>query len=490
MKILSTRQTRALDAFTIKNEPIMSIDLMERAAQAFVNSFVSKFNNSHKILIFCGIGNNGGDGLVVARKLHQLGFDIRTNILGDIEKASADLLINLERLKGQDSYEILSHSNQIKWPIETQTVIIDALFGSGLNRKIEGLAVEIIQKINTSGLPIVSIDIASGLFSDAISDKINIIKPTYTITFQFPKLAFFMPENESFIGKWEAVDIGLSQEFVQSANTKYFYTTALDIYSVPRSSFSHKGTFGHAFLMAGSYGMMGAAILATKACLRSGVGKITSHLPKKGVDILQISVPEAIVEISQYDEHFSVNWDLEKYDAVGIGPGIGLNNLAGFKVFLDKAKNKKLIIDADGITMLGNSPDLLKLLPENTILTPHPKEFRTLIGRDWKNDFEKLEILAEFAISKKVIICLKGKNTAVALPNGDIHFNSTGNSGMATAGSGDVLTGIILSFLAQGYVPEQAAIQGVYEHGLAGDQAAKMRSERSVIASDIIENLR
>jgi NAD(P)H-hydrate epimerase len=286
------------------------------------------------------------------------------------------------------------------------------------------------------------------------------------------------------------VDIGLSQESIKSANANYFYTTEKEILPLHRSSFSHKGTFGHAYLVAGSYGMMGAAILATKACMRSGVGKMTSHVPKKGVSVLQISVPEAIVEISQDDEYFSTNWDLEKYDAVGIGPGIGFNNPPGFKLFLEKAQDKKLIIDADGITFLGNSPDLLKLLPENTILTPHPKEFKTLIDRDWKNDFEKLEILSEFAVSNKLIICLKGKNTAVALPNGEIHFNSTGNSGMATAGSGDVLTGIILGFLTQGYTPEQSAIQGVFEHGLAGDSTAKNRSERAMIASDIIENLR
>jgi ADP-dependent NAD(P)H-hydrate dehydratase / NAD(P)H-hydrate epimerase len=490
MKILSTKKTKALDVFTIKNEPILSIDLMERAAQAFVNSFVSKFNNTHKTLIFCGIGNNGGDGLAVSRKLHQLGYDIETFVLGNIENGSDDFLVNLDRLKNQNTYETITDSGQIKWHLEQNTVIIDALFGSGLNRKIEGFPAEIIQKINSSKLPIVSIDIASGLFSDTNSEQNNIIQPTYTITFQYPKLAFFMPENELFVGKWEVVEIGLSQEFIRSTDSKFYYTTEKEILPLHRSSFSHKGTFGHAYLVAGSYGMMGASILATKACLRSGVGKITSQVPKKCVDILQISVPEAKVEISQNDEHFSTNGDLEKYNAVGIGPGIGLNNLTGFRVFLEKAKNKKLIIDADGITLLGNSPDLLKLLPVNTILTPHPKEFKTLIGRDWKNDFEKLEILSEFAISNKAIICLKGKNTAVALPNGEIHFNSTGNSGMATAGSGDVLTGIILGFLAQGYSPEQAAIQGVYEHGLAGDQAAKMRSERSMIASDLIENLR
>ncbi|MCP9757432.1 NAD(P)H-hydrate dehydratase [Lacihabitans sp. CCS-44] len=490
MKILSTKQTQALDEFTIKNEPILSIDLMERAAKAFVNSFVSKFDSTNKVFIFCGIGNNGGDGLAVARKLHQLGYDIEIFVLGDLEKGSADFLINLERLKNQNSYKILTDSSQIIWPSDHKTIIIDALFGSGLNRKIEGFAAEIIQKVNTSELPIVSIDIASGLLSDTISDKTNIIKPAYTITFQYPKLAFSMPENESFIGEWEAVDIGLSQEFIDSAVTKHFYTSPDDISPMPRSSFSHKGTFGHAYLVAGSYGIMGAAVLGTKACLRSGVGKITSHIPIKCVDILQISVPEAIVEVSENNDCFGTNWDLEKYDALAIGPGIGFNNPTGFKSFLEKAKDKKLIIDADGITILGQLPELLTLLPEKTILTPHPKEFKTLIGKDWKNDFEKLEILSEFAVSNKVIICLKGKNTAVALANGEIHFNSTGNSGMATAGSGDVLTGIILGFLAQGYSPEQAAIQGVYEHGLAGDNAAKMRSERSMIASDIIENLR
>lgn len=490
MRILSTNQTRALDEYTIKNEPILSIDLMERAAQEFVNLFVLKYDNTFKTQIFCGIGNNGGDGLAVARKLHQLGYDVETFILGDIKKNSADCFVNLERLKNQSEVIKLKENDDINWPKTENSVIIDAIFGSGLNRPIDGFLANLILKINQTGLPIVSIDVASGLISDTHSPQSAVIQPTYTITFQYPKLAFFMPENEKFVGHWEAVDIGLSQDFILKAETKYYYTTSEEIKPLPRSSFSHKGTFGHAYLVAGSYGMMGAAVLASKACLRSGVGKITSHIPIKYVDILQISVPEVIIEVSQNDDCFGTNWDLEKYDALGIGPGIGFSNLSGLKSFLEKGRYKKIVIDADGITMLGNSLDLLKLLPENTILTPHPKEFKTLIGRNWKNDFEKLEILSEFAVSNKVIICLKGKNTAVGLPNGEIHFNSTGNSGMGTAGSGDVLTGIILSFLAQGYAPEQAAIQGVYEHGLAGDRAAKNRSERSMIASDIIENLR
>jgi NAD(P)H-hydrate epimerase len=280
MKILSTNQTRALDEYTIKNEPILSVDLMERAAQAFVNSFVLKYDNTFKTLIFCGVGNNAGDGLAVARKLHQLGYDVDTYVLSDFKKGSTDFLTNLERLKNQNSYKILTDSSQLTWPLSEKAVIIDgALFGSGLNRKIEGFVAEIIQKINSFGFPIVSIDISSGLFSNTHSDKADIIRPMHTITFQYPKLAFFMPENERFVGKWEAVDIGLSQKFLESAESKYFYTTETDISPKQRSSFSHKGTFGHAYLVAGSYGMMGASILTTKACLRSGVGKITSHVP-------------------------------------------------------------------------------------------------------------------------------------------------------------------------------------------------------------------
>ncbi|MCP9763100.1 NAD(P)H-hydrate dehydratase [Lacihabitans soyangensis] len=490
MKILSTYQTRDLDEYTIKNEPIPSIDLMERAAQAFVNSFVLKYDNTFKTVIFCGIGNNGGDGLAVARKLHQLGYDVQTYVLGNSTNGSIDFLENLKRLQNQSEVIKLSENDEFHLPKKEKSVIIDAIFGSGLNRPIDGFLAIVILKINQTGLPIVSIDIASGLFSDTHSPQSAVIQPTYTITFQYPKLAFFQPENEKSVGSWEAVDIGLSQDSIREAKTKYYYTSSAEIRPLARSSFSHKGTFGHAFLVAGSYGMMGAAVLATKACLRSGVGKITTHVPKKCVDILQISVPEVIVDISHNDYHFDGIWNFTKYDAVAMGPGIGLENIDKFEEFLKKTPNKKLIIDADGITFLGQRPELLKLLPKNTILTPHPKEFKSLIGRGWENDFEKLEILSEFAVSKKIIICLKGKNTAVALPNGEIHFNSTGNSGMATAGSGDVLTGIILSFLAQGYPPEQAAIQGVYEHGLAGDQAAKNRSERSMIASDIIENLR
>ncbi len=488
MKILNASQIRKLDEYTITHEPITSINLMERASSAFVKSFIEKFNIDCEVFILCGTGNNGGDGLAIARLLDQKLYSINVYIIGETENGTLDFKTNMERLKNQITVNQLKNSAALQLPQKAEIVIIDAIFGSGLNREISGLVAEVIEKINK--YPIVSVDVPSGLYADKTTINKNIVKAQHTISFQLPKLAFLQPENEEYVGNWELVDIGLSKEFIDKEFSKYYYTENKEIKPQIRKQFSHKGTFGHAFLVAGSYGMMGAAILASKACLRSGIGKITIHTPKLGIEIMQIAVPEAIIDESLSEKNFSGNWNLEKFDAIGIGPGIGLKNLDGFISLLKASKNKKIVLDADAITMLGNQPELLKFVTEKTILTPHPKEFKTLIGKNWKNDFEKLEILREFCIKHKVIVCLKGKNTAVALSDGSIHFNSTGNSGMATAGSGDVLTGIILGFLAQGYSQEQAAIQGVFEHGLAGERASKIRSERAVIASDIVENIK
>jgi NAD(P)H-hydrate epimerase len=493
MKILSSNQTKELDAFSISEEPIASIDLMERASEAFFKKFCEKFDINYSVMLFCGTGNNGGDGLAVARKAHLAGYDLNTFVIGDVAQGSPDFKINLDRLKNQNTYNLINNIDELNFNNTTKTVIVDALFGSGLNRKVDGLAAEIIEKINLSGIPVVSIDIASGLFADKSSEKGAIIKPKYTISFQIPKLAFFMPENEIYVGDWEIVNIGLSEKFIEKVETKYHFITSSNIKPRGRDKNSHKGTFGHALLIAGSEGMMGAAVLSSKACLRSGVGKVTVHSPKTGIGILQISIPEAIVNLSQNKKYFAVNWNkpfLETFDAIGIGPGVGTENLKGFKSFLENIPQKPIAVDADAINILGKNPDLIELVPENSIFTPHPKEFKTLSGKVWKDDFERLEILSEFATKHHVIVCLKGHNTAIAMSNGNICFNTTGNSGMATAGSGDVLTGIILGFLAQGYSPEQAAIQGVFEHGLAGDRASNSRSERAMIASDIIESFR
>jgi NAD(P)H-hydrate epimerase len=496
MKILNVKQIRALDAYTIENEPISSLDLMERASQAFVRWFCNQFVSTRPIAIFCGKGNNGGDGLAIARILDTQGYDVQVFIVDYTNVASADFESNLARLG--DHLQPASIASQESFPTLTaNTICIDALLGSGLSRPAEGLLADIIHFINKLPNKTVSVDIASGLYPDQSNEETDaIIRPQFTVSFQFPKLAFLMPQNARYVGSWHLVDIGLNEDFIRGLETPYHYTDkqAAEKLIKPRDKFSHKGTFGHALLMAGSYGKMGAAVLSGKACLRSGVGLLTMHIPSCGYDIIQISLPEAMAFTDADPKHLSEVADLEPYSAIGIGPGVGkepatvnvLEKMLG-KLNQDEAK-VKLVIDADALNILSENRHLLEKLPENAVLTPHPKEFQRLAG-DSKDEFERLQNGIGFAEKHNVIICLKGANTAVILPNGEVHFNSTGNAGMATGGTGDVLTGIVTSLLAQKYEPAQAAILAVYQHGLAGDRAAEQRGETALIAGDLVERL-
>ncbi|MCF2488514.1 NAD(P)H-hydrate dehydratase [Dyadobacter sp. CY347] len=496
MKILNVQQIRELDAYTIKNEPVSSLDLMERASTAFVRWFCNQFVNTRPVAIFCGKGNNGGDGLAIARILSTNNYDVQVFIAEYTDNATVDFTENLTRLR--DHLQPCNIAENNNFPILAPHVIcIDALLGSGLSRPAEGLLADTIHFLN--GLPnkLVSVDIASGLYADKTNQKDNpIIEPNFTVSFQLPKLAFMMPQNAKFVGSWHLVDIGLSEDFIKKVETPYHYTDkrAAEKLIKPRDKFSHKGTFGHALLMAGSYGKMGAAFLSGKACLRSGVGLLTMHVPSCGYDIIQISLPEAMTVTDQDAKHLSEVTDLTSYSAIGIGPGLGkdLATVNALEKLLDRINTSdvkaKLIIDADALNIISENRHLLDKLPENTVLTPHPKEFQRLAG-DSKDEFERLQIGIDFAKKHKVIICLKGANTAVILPNGEVHFNSTGNPGMATGGTGDVLTGIVTSLLAQKYEPAQAAILAVHEHGLAGDRAAEQRGQSALIASDLVESL-
>ncbi|MDZ7897377.1 MAG: NAD(P)H-hydrate dehydratase [Arcicella sp.] len=500
MKIISSKQTQQLDAFTIENEPIISFDLMERAAQAFTNWLRVKHKPSdRKIKIFCGLGNNGGDGLAVARQLINLNYDIEVFILKYSDKISDDCQENINRLQNILAIQYIDNQDFIINFTE-KDLIIDAILGSGLSRPTEGLIKEIILQINQSKIPIISVDIASGLFTDSPNaEKDVIIKPDVTLTFQMPKLAFMLPQNGDFVGNFEVLDIGLHQGFIDTIETKYFYANDVQNLVKKRPKFSHKGTFGHALFIGGMHGMMGAAVLASRACMRSGVGKLTVHVPRCGTQIMQISIPEALVW-EAFDHNF-INTEfwhgeiLKPYNAVGIGPALGVDGKT--RESLEKLftacenENIPMVLDADVFNNLATSKGraVIKKIPKNSILTPHPKEFEKLLGKSWKNDFEKLELLSQFAVNQQVIVCLKGANTAIALPDGTIHFNSTGNSGMAKAGTGDVLMGMILALLAQGYSPKDAAILGVYEHGLAGDKAAEKRGQMSMLASDLVEEI-
>lgn len=491
MKILNVEQIRSLDAYTIKNEPISSIDLMERASQAFVRWLYNQFVNTRPVAVFCGKGNNGGDGLAIARILSERSYDVQVYIIEYSPDESADFKINLDRLENHLQPVYIKSIDDFPAP-GPNVVCIDALLGSGLSRPVAGLLAEVIDKLNDLPNKLVAVDIASGLYADKTNSKEDpIIEPDFTVSFQLPKLAFLLPQNAKYVGDWHIVDIELSAAFIKNAETSWFYTDKQTAESLikPREKFSHKGTYGHAVLIAGSYGKMGAAVLSAKACLRSGVGLLTVHVPECGYEIIQISTPEAMASVDENRKYIGQVPDMESASAIGVGPGLGQDTTTvNVLDKLLKAAKAPLIIDADALNILSQNRELLYKLPENTILTPHPKEFQRLAGES-TDEYNRLEIGKEFAKKYKVIICLKGANTAVILPNGDVHFNSTGNAGMATGGTGDVLTGIITSLLAQKYTPEHAAILGVYQHGLAGDRAADLKGQSALIASDVIDCL-
>jgi NAD(P)H-hydrate epimerase len=483
MKILTTAQVRQADQYTIEHEPISSVDLMERAATQVFDWLFTHLNKDSEVNIFCGMGNNGGDGLVVARLLHQAGMRPKVFLVRYSEKMSPDCEVNYHRAqdviaKSEAIHEIRSTEDFPE--IKPNAVIIDAMFGSGLNRPVEGLAGDLIEYLNQQQAIRIAIDIASGLFADSPSPKGAIVHADYTLTFQTPKLAFLMPENDVFTGQLEVLDIHLHPQFLLEVQTNNFLIERKIIVELlhHRTRFSHKGTYGHALLIAGSEGKTGAAILGAKACLRTGVGLLSVKLPQSAWTPLQTALPEAMIHVDDR---------LEAFSAIGVGPGLGKadETQRALKCLIQDCK-VPLVMDADALNILAENKTWLAFLPPKTILTPHPKEFERLFGKT-STSFERLELQREMAAKYGIIIVLKGAYTATALPNGAVFFNTTGNPGMATAGSGDVLTGMILSLLAQRYTPEEAAVLGVYLHGLAGDLAATALSQEAMIASDITE---
>lgn len=493
MKIFSAEEIRLWDQYTIEHEPILSIDLMERAAAKCANWLLQQYPDAVSFVILCGKGNNGGDGLAIARILMENKYPVSIYILEFGHKGTEDFQTNLARLNKLSNHDIHFIQTAKNFPhLQQGQIIIDALFGSGLNRNLEGFTADLVQHINNGGNEIISIDIPSGLFVDRSSKDAISIHADHTLSFQCYKPAFLFAENEESVGEIHILDIGLHHDYYQSVVNQFELLDDAIIHSIykPRKKFSHKGTYGHALLVAGSYGKIGAAILSAKACLRSGVGLLTSHIPACGYNILQTSVPEAMVT-NDFNSSFltKVEDDLTKYDSIGIGPGIG--TAAETKMMLPEILNSyrnPLILDADALNIMARQKDLLKLIPAGSILTPHPKEFERLFG-ETHTDFDRVSLALQKARELNCIIVLKGHHTFIATPDGKGFFNSTGNPGMATAGSGDVLTGILTGLLAQGYSSAATAILGVYLHGSAGDIAAKQLSNEALIAGDIIETL-
>ena len=494
MKLFTTKQTAQLDKYTIENEPIVAIDLMERAAMQITNWLIRKFTREQKIVVFAGPGNNGGDALAIARQMAELDYLCEVYLLGFGKDLKGSPAINWQRLVEQNKVHLSKINDINEFPEITENdIIIDGMFGSGLTRSLKGVPAEIVLKINQLKNRVVAIDIPSGLMGEDNLGNIveNIIEADYTLTFQFPKISFLFAENEKFVGSWKVLPIGLHPDGIHRTPSIFHFIEKSDITElIPRrSTFQHKGNFGHALLIAGSFGKMGAAVLASKACLRSGVGLLTSHVPRLGYSIIQTTVPEAMASIDQHDSMSTEFPDLNSFSAIGVGPGLGQKqNSARALLSLINQSKVPLVIDADALNIFSENKDWLVKLPENSILTPHPGEFKRLVGTT-NNSYEGIQKQIQFSKKYKVILVLKGAFTSVSTPAGKLYFNSTGNPGMATAGSGDVLTGIILGLLAQGMSSENAAVCGVYLHGLAGDLAAKDKSQPSLIAGDIVENM-
>ena len=494
MKILTCTQQKEADAYTIANNNILSINLMEKAASLIADEISKRWDRSHRIVVFAGAGNNGGDALAVARLLFSKSYPVEIYLFNIKGTISEDCMTNIQRLQQCGFTDYHEISNAFEPPkLTAEDVIVDGLFGSGLNKPLSGGFASVVKYINASNAQVVSIDLPSGLMGEDNSNNLrtNIIRADLTLSIQLPKLAFLFPENEDIVGEWKTLDIGISQEFIAQADTPYIITEASEMSQLikPRKRFAFKNNFGHALLIAGSSGMAGASILAARACLRSGVGLLTIHTPVCNHDILQTAVPEAMVQNDVHELYFAEPVDLDNYQAIAIGPGIGQEEETALATF-DQLADCYIpaVLDADAINILSSHRNYLNRLPRRSILTPHIGELERLIGR-CNDSFDRLTKAKELAAYLQCYIVLKGAYSTVITPEGKFYFNPTGNPGMATGGSGDVLTGIILALLAQGHSQENAARLGTFVHGLAGDIACRRTGEISLTASDIIAAL-
>lgn len=493
MKIFSKEQIYHGDTLTAQRQNISSTDLMERAGTQIFNWLHARMQGAQvPVHVFCGIGNNGGDGLVIARHLITHGYNVITYVVNCSDKRSKDFLVNYDRIKTvTKDWPILLSCKEEFPEIQRDDIIVDAVFGIGLNRAADDWVKSLFQHFRKSGAFTLAVDMPSGLYTDKLPEDDNgVVWANHTLSFASPKLVFFLPDTAKFTQQWEIIDIGLDKEFLFTTQTEAEFIGKFEVLPMYRSrdKFSHKGTFGHTLIIGGIYGKIGAVVLASRAALGIGAGLVTSYIPKCGYQILQTALPE-VMTITDANESIisSIKFDIEP-TVIGFGVGIGTSDktVKAFEDFL-KANNKPLVIDADGLNILAANKKFLKLLTPETILTPHPKELERLIGK-WEDDFDKLKKVKAFSQKFNVIVVIKGANT-ITVFNDKFFINATGNPGMATAGSGDVLTGIIAGLLSQKYPPLVATLFGVYLHGRAGDFAAEDYGYEGLIASHITEYL-
>lgn len=496
MKIFTSKQIHELDRYTIEHEPVESIDLMERAAKQLTLAIAEEWDQMTPVVVFAGPGNNGGDALAVARMLTEMQYSVEVYLFNINNNLSADCNTNRERLQKMKNVKKFVEVVQEFDPptLTADTLVVDGLFGSGLNKPLSGGFAALVKYINASNPQVVSIDVPSGMMTEdnTYNVRANIIRADLTLTLGSKKLCMMFADNQPKLGEVKVLDIGLSDEFIDKEKTLHTIVELNDIRKMlkPRDAFAHKGSMGHALLIAGSYGMAGAAILASKACMRSGIGKLTVVSPKRNYQIMQLAVPEAIVQLDKEDAFYSQVVDTVGFDAIGIGPGLGQSETTAIALIAQIRSNKTpIVLDADALNILSTHRAWLQQLPEGFILTPHPRELERLIGTTATDDSERLTHALQLAAMIRGYVLLKGHYSALCTPDGEVIFNSTGNAGMATAGSGDVLTGIITGLLARGYDRKEAVVIGMYLHGLAGDLAAEELGEESLTAGDIVAYL-
>lgn len=496
MKIFTSAQIRELDQYTTEHERTTSLDLMERSALAIVNEITAIWSPQTPFVVFAGPGNNGGDALAVARLLHEAGYQVTTYLFNIHNKLSDDCAANRRRLlEGKWAKQFVEVTLNFDPPqLSAETVVVDGLFGSGLNKPLSGGFASLVKYINQSPARVVSIDMPSGLMTEdnTYNIRANIVRAHLTLTLQQKKLAMLLADNQPYLGQVRILDIRLSEEFIRKTDAPYRITEPEDLLPMlrRRGEFVHKGDMGHALIVAGSYGMAGAAILATRACLRAGVGKVTIHTPRKNNDILQNAVPEAVIDIDRDDQSFTETTATEDFEAMAIGPGLGRAESTAIAMIAQlRRATCPCVIDADGLNILSNHRAWMQQLPKEVVMTPHDAELDRLTGSTSNGSYDRLSKARDMAERLNAYIVLKGRYSALCLPDGHVIFNPTGNPGMATAGSGDVLTGIITGLLARGYQQREACLLGMYLHGLAGDLAAHDLGQESLIASDIIRYL-
>jgi hydroxyethylthiazole kinase-like uncharacterized protein yjeF len=492
--VLGPDALREADAWTIRNEPISSLGLMERAARACADRIMPALAQAGhpQVVVVAGMGNNGGDGLAIARMLSDAGERVHVVRILHREEPSADHLANLHRVR-ESGIQVSDVASLDQWPLMPDRAwMIDALVGIGLKGPLSGLAADVVRAMNRSACCMVSIDMPSGLMAEGNGDEDPVIRAVRTLTFEVPKLSFLLPENERFVGEWEIIRIGLDADYLHRLPTSHRIAEARDAGDllVRRGRFAHKGQFGHAYLIAGQEGRMGAAVLAARACCRSGAGLITAHVPRGGLPVMQAALPEAMCTIDAASERITGIGPLEAYTAIGCGPGMGVFSATRSAVrdVLHRWKGP-LVLDADALNVLAEERDLLACASAKWVLTPHPKEFDRLAARRFDNGRARLECAGALAAEWGCHIILKGAYSAICKPDASVVFNPTGGPGMARGGSGDALTGVLTSLLAQGLSPYAACLLGTYAHGLAGDIAAGTKGIDGMLTTDLVEAL-